>query len=1444
MNKKDKLIVIGKGYPRKNLFDGVTGSSNINHIDTSNAVNLTSYAGQSASDLSSKKLPDLKSVGQTLGTAIGGSGGAGYGAIGAAANTAADTMDKLFLNKGAHNEVGDVLNTVSDIMPAWNPYSLIAKGVLKVGAIVANGLTNTVNKQQVKQKGAEISNIAGLKSNAADYENLQQAYDAYRRVNVDLGKVKDWGSAGFLSSGSKRRKAYRTAENALEAAMEMRDNNLYQTGMNINKNNIFNQLGTLRAFGGPLGMWDTSGAVNYGFMSDWLAAKNKQADNKNNLGGGTIGTVSSSMNSFAGGGGKFGGGSFEGSGSGGSWDDEPANTYNVSNFNEAFDRAVKEGRKEFIFQGRVYNTKKENNPVREFNNRWVGQGRKANKKNPSKSYDHQAGPIGGALAAIPIVTDTYIGSPERPPQLEYRDTPVENMDGVLLDRGFINNTFFPSYLPMSKPIKRALGGVLQTHGGDWSDGLTIIGAGGTHEENPNEGVQSGVDPEGVPNLVEEGEAIWNDYVFSNRIEVPEEVKKHLKVHGKELTFADAAKKLEKEISERPNDPISKAGFNASMEYLENAQEEVKAKMEAEKAQEAFNALPPEEQVAIMQQAAQQEQMSQEQAIQEQAMAEQAAVQQQPTPEEMAMMQQQVPQEQMMSQQMIPQGIPEAAMAYGGLANRFDLGGLAWVKKHHPEVKNPQAVAKALEKMMQENKSNYYRPEGVSFFSNNKNRKYSWDFDMAWNQMAPSVTYLSARERSFNKWVKYGLSREDAFNISHPDSYYKGYRGDLAVERKRDYDNAYKRLVKDYKQPAATSKTQNVKQEKKKVYTTSTGKADYEKAYWRTVNSEKATQAAMQKNAKQQQDSIEKTSTKRAEKNPADTKQPVKQATEQNIKEQTKSIENSTKDIASRNAAPAPAKTEQNNTPKQSKFEAYREYRRNNPFEDTASQNDLIADAQALADANGMSLEVEGAAPGTNTKPNNKEWNIGNYEWLSGEFSPSNTTGFIPYNRNMDADAVKAKEDSDEYKAWTDYVLSNWNADPVKKYRELLAEKAGNKIILDDSDEARDYFQYARGVGEGSDHAWGYYHLNPTWADEVANAALNTTVDSNSPAQATSQNNNGTAVTTNGTTVTANGTTGADNNSTNNNSQSGNTGPYTVNPDDDHLTPEERARAKAEAEQAAMDAAGVSIAPIHRNENLRYAGLMGPALGLGMQMAGIGRPDTSGIMAAASRAGQPPVLATYKPIGEYLKYNPYDVNYAANQLANTSAGNRRAILNSNASAGARNAMLLAQNFNDQNALGNLYRQAQEYNNQHRAQVSDFNRGTDQFNAQASTQTSQFNADAINRNRQYASQMAMQAAREKMDADAGWYQSIYGNVGALAKGISDLGRENAQRNMVADMAANGIFGKATPNTHGFNTIIQYVDKDGNPMIKDANGNWVKAIAAKGGKLNKKRRGGLTY
>ena len=122
--------------------------------------------------------------------------------------------------------------------------------------------------------------------------------------------------------------------------------------------------------------------------------------------------------------------------------------------------------------------------------------------------------------------------------------------------------------------KHADGGELFTNG------VTTIGNGGTHESNPYEGVQIGVDPQGIPNLVEEGEVIYDDYVFSNRLRVPKEVRQKYKLRG--VTFADAAKQLQKESEERPNDPISKRGLNAAMAMLQQEQETVRMKKESNK----------------------------------------------------------------------------------------------------------------------------------------------------------------------------------------------------------------------------------------------------------------------------------------------------------------------------------------------------------------------------------------------------------------------------------------------------------------------------------------------------------------------------------------------------------------------------------------------------------------------------------------------------------------------------------------------------------------------------------------------------------------------------------------------------------------------------------------------------------------------------------------------
>ena len=123
----------------------------------------------------------------------------------------------------------------------------------------------------------------------------------------------------------------------------------------------------------------------------------------------------------------------------------------------------------------------------------------------------------------------------------------------------------------------AFGGDLLTHDAEWDNGLRIIGNGGTHEENPMEGVPMGMDAEGTPNLVEQGEVIFNDYVFSNRMFADGGLLEsfNLPKSYDGYSFAAIAEKLGEESKERPNDPISKRGLLSSMSRLQQAQETVR-----------------------------------------------------------------------------------------------------------------------------------------------------------------------------------------------------------------------------------------------------------------------------------------------------------------------------------------------------------------------------------------------------------------------------------------------------------------------------------------------------------------------------------------------------------------------------------------------------------------------------------------------------------------------------------------------------------------------------------------------------------------------------------------------------------------------------------------------------------------------------------------------------
>lgn len=134
------------------------------------------------------------------------------------------------------------------------------------------------------------------------------------------------------------------------------------------------------------------------------------------------------------------------------------------------------------------------------------------------------------------------------------------------DGGMINRNFFDE------------GGILEnpsnTNGGVFSNGITRVESGGTHEENPNGGVMHSLDQDGTPNMVEEGEVIYKDFVFSNRLVLEEEDQMNSNLPDKfiGMTFAEIAEELQEESSERPFDPISINGLEENMMDLFISQE--------------------------------------------------------------------------------------------------------------------------------------------------------------------------------------------------------------------------------------------------------------------------------------------------------------------------------------------------------------------------------------------------------------------------------------------------------------------------------------------------------------------------------------------------------------------------------------------------------------------------------------------------------------------------------------------------------------------------------------------------------------------------------------------------------------------------------------------------------------------------------------------------------
>ena len=149
-----------------------------------------------------------------------------------------------------------------------------------------------------------------------------------------------------------------------------------------------------------------------------------------------------------------------------------------------------------------------------------------------------------------------------------------NKGSAIFDNIASNNTF-----NMEKNLA-SLGGNLFNRGANYDSGLMLINEGGTHESNPNSGIQLGTDEQGVPNLVEQGEVVYKNYVFSNRLHLTEQELRdnYLPTSLKDTTFAYAAEKIGKNLIETPTDTLERNKVDNFLRRLANIQEAQRAKM--------------------------------------------------------------------------------------------------------------------------------------------------------------------------------------------------------------------------------------------------------------------------------------------------------------------------------------------------------------------------------------------------------------------------------------------------------------------------------------------------------------------------------------------------------------------------------------------------------------------------------------------------------------------------------------------------------------------------------------------------------------------------------------------------------------------------------------------------------------------------------------------------
>lgn len=186
---------------------------------------------------------------------------------------------------------------------------------------------------------------------------------------------------------------------------------------------------------------------------------------------------------------------------------------------------------------------------------------------------------GGVIKGVGNLVGGIFGANEaRKAQLKAEaKAAVEKQQEALAQNTQINNSAGNKIYPDSLGTNiYAKGGKLETV--NPNEDLVVINTGGTHEQNPLGGVPVGTDENGTMNTVEEGETILKDFVYSNRIKVPDDIdlksEYNLPNALKGKTFADASKIINNKFKER-EDKVSLETKQVFLDRLASLQEELK-----------------------------------------------------------------------------------------------------------------------------------------------------------------------------------------------------------------------------------------------------------------------------------------------------------------------------------------------------------------------------------------------------------------------------------------------------------------------------------------------------------------------------------------------------------------------------------------------------------------------------------------------------------------------------------------------------------------------------------------------------------------------------------------------------------------------------------------------------------------------------------------------------